>query len=607
MHTDYKELIERRFTVALSETGPDKRTSLKAAISRHVKPGMSVHIGSTTNRAYALAYELIRQYWRKDPGFEISCLNLGGTWAPLYASGIFRKGVTAFTGDVWPGPSPNPIINEAWRSGRVELENWSILSFVQRLLAGALRVPFLPTRSLVGSTMGEENERLGTFKEMDDPFGSGERVGLVAALRPDVCLLHVAACDTAGNAILTPPRGEGALGAFAARQGAIVSTERIVSTDTLREHSDLVQVPAERVLAVVEAPLGGHPHGVTNVGVREFDQYADDYPFLFGLRKASRQGPEAMDEWVQEWILSCEDHNAFVEKLGEQRVQRLREEAEAHAWHPGVQRAAKGEPGANERPGEMSTDTDRFRASEMMVVAGSRRIVALTTELKLTNVLAGIGSASLSAWLALQTLRDAGYPVEAMAEIGYFGYEPRPGDPYIFNFKNTPTCLATTDVFTVLGLMVGGGGCLGSVGAAQIDRTGNINTTRITDKLLLSGSGGGNDVASAARVVIVTASLGKEKFKEKIDYITSPGKNVRVVVTDRGIFEKQSADDELVLTGYYTSGPTGAASAEEAVEEIREGVGWDLRIREHLDAIPAPTSEELRLVRLFDPYRQFLR
>lgn len=75
-----------------------------------------------------------------------------------------------------------------------------------------------------------------------------------------------------------------------------------------------------------------------------------------------------------------------------------------------------------------------------------------------------------------------------MAEVGYFGYEPRPGDPYIFNFKNTPTCLATTDVLTVLGLLVGGGGCLGSVGAAQIDPKGNINTTRITDKLLLSGA-----------------------------------------------------------------------------------------------------------------------
>jgi acyl CoA:acetate/3-ketoacid CoA transferase beta subunit len=276
-------------------------------------------------------------------------------------------------------------------------------------------------------------------------------------------------------------------------------------------------------------------------------------------------------------------------------------------WYEETLAASVGEKGENDNTGEMSHSTSRFLASEMMLIAAARKQRNLAKELGMRNILAGIGASNLSAWLALHKLRDEGYQIEIMAEVGYFGYEPRPGDPYIFNFKNTPTCLQTTDILTILGLFVPNGMNLGSLGAAQVDRFGNVNTTCIPGKYHLLGSGGGNDVATNSKAVVVTAYLGKDKFKEKVDYVTSPGINVRIVVTDRGVFEKKRGIHELMLTGYYTGGPTGYSSAEEAVAEIRGLVGWDLDVCEELETIDPPTKEELFILRLYDPYRQFLK
>jgi len=123
----------------------------------------------------------------------------------------------------------------------------------------------------------------------------------------------------------------------------------------------------------------------------------------------------------------------------------------------------------------------------------------------------------------------------------------------------------------------------------------------------LLGSGGANDVATSSKAVVVTAYLGRDKFKKQVDYLTSPGTNVRSVVTDYGIFEKDQGKSELVLTAYYTSGPTGFASADEAIEAIRSSVEWDLKVSDTLEAMEAPTKEELYILRLFDPFKQFLR
>lgn len=607
VHRDYEEIIRRRFLTDLPQAGPSKLCTAAEAVERHTRPGGSIHLSTTHARPYGLGNELVRRYWGKDARLEISLLNVGETWVALFLGNILRKAVTTFAGDVWPYPSPSPVISERWLTGKVEIEHWSILSHTLRLLAGALRLPFLPTRSLVGSTMAEDNARAGSYREMEDPFGSAEKVGLVKAYRPGVCFIHVPACDVAGNAILTSPVGEGALGAYAAQEGVVVSAEKIVSTQFLREHSHLVKIPAHIVRAVVEMPLGGHPRGLTNLGVPELSQYADDYAFLFSVRQAARQGEAALLKWVDEWILSCPTQEAFLKKLGEERIGRLRAKAAPGHWKIELEDAAAGKPGDAGAAAKLGTDPAAFIGAEMMIVASGRKMADLARRLDLKHILAGVGAANLAAWLCRARLQDEGRSISCMAEIGYLGYEPRPADPYIFNFKNTPTCVSTSGILDILGTLVPDGGNLGSLGAAQVDRWGNVNSTCIPGKMHFLGSGGGNDVASGAKAVAVTAYLGKDKFKEKVDYITSPGKNVRLVASDYGIFEKPVGAGELELTGYYTAGPTGFARPEQAVEKIRSLTGWSLKVRERLEAVPPPTKDELYLLRLFDPYGQFLR
>jgi acyl CoA:acetate/3-ketoacid CoA transferase alpha subunit/acyl CoA:acetate/3-ketoacid CoA transferase beta subunit len=607
MDADYRDILQRRFLGTLPECDADKRVSLAEAIADHIRPGQKIHMAHTNSRPYGLMHELIRQYWQKDPQFEIAMLSFADSCVALFLGGMLKKVVTTLVGDLWPSPSPNPFVNEDWLSGAVEIEHWSILAYAERLLAGALRLPFLVTRSMVGTTMAEDNQAAGTFQEIDDPFGSKDKVGLVAAYRPDISLIHVAACDCAGNAIITAPLGESALGPYAAKDGVILSTDAIVSTDYLRRHNHLVKIPASIVKAVVELPMGSHPRGVTNVGVPELTQYAEDYQYMYEVNQAARRGKEALLEWIDEWILSCETHDAFIEKLGADRVKRLRGKAQANVWFEEILSAATGELGENDRHGELPVGADSFLASEMMLVAAARKQTELVQELKLNNILAGVGAANLSAWLASHKLHDAGHAVQIMAEVGYYGYEPRPGDPYIFNFKNTPTCVMTSDILNILGQMVPNGMNLGSLGAAQVDRLGNFNSTCIPGKLHLLGSGGGNDVATSSKAVVVTAYLGRGKFKERVDYITSPGTNVRCVATDYGIFEKPPGEEELVLTTYYASGPTGFSNVDVAVEKIRSHVGWDLNVSQHLTAMEAPSQEELYILRLYDPFKQFLR
>jgi acyl CoA:acetate/3-ketoacid CoA transferase beta subunit len=156
-----------------------------------------------------------------------------------------------------------------------------------------------------------------------------------------------------------------------------------------------------------------------------------------------------------------------------------------------------------------------------------------------------------------------------------------------------------------MGQLMGGrwNRCLGVLGAGPVDRAGNLNSTLLPGRRYLTGSGGANDVGSTAAEVLVAASQDRQRFVDKVGYVTAPGRAVRTVVSQLGIFEKAEPHGDLVLTAYL---PTAGATAEAAVEAIRAACGWELRVAPALAAELPPTAEELRLLRAFDPRRQFL-
>src|SRR4026209_1367428 len=209
----YQDVIRQRLAVPLHE-GPDKTTTLDDALRRHVHAGHTIYLGAAHGRSNPLVRELVRQWWGKPPGFTLAAVGVGSPWTALVYGGLVRRVITTFMGAGYPFPTPQLLISKAVLDGRLEVSNWSMLTFPLRLLAGAMGVPFLPTRSLLGSSMEDDNGRNGDFIAPPDPVGREGRVGCRRALVPDVALMHGRAGDRAGNVIVAAPANEGMYGAM---------------------------------------------------------------------------------------------------------------------------------------------------------------------------------------------------------------------------------------------------------------------------------------------------------------------------------------------------------------------------------------------------------
>ncbi len=148
---------------------------------------------------------------------------------------------------------------------------------------------------------------------------------------------------------------------------------------------------------------------------------------------------------------------------------------------------------------------------------------------------------------------------------------------------------------------------VGFLGAAQIDRFGNINTTVIGDyddpKVRLPGAGGAPEIAASCREVIVIMRHSRRAFVDSVDFVTSvghgagPGDRERLgltgagpvrVITDLGVLEPHPDSRELTLVGVH---PGVEVSA------VRAATGWDLRVSDDLERTSPPTDTELSVVR----------
>src|SRR5713226_1493117 len=590
MRPEYAELIRRRLAVPLVE-GPDRVTTLEAAVRRLVEPGQTIYAGAAHGRPNALVRELVRQWWGRSPGWTLALTGMGSPWSALIIGGLVKRLLTTFVGEGYPFPAPQPLVAEAILAGTVSVQNWSMLTMPLRLLAGAMGVPFMPTRSLLGSSMEEDNARDGDFLAADDPFSGGGRIGFVRALMPDVALFHAWAADRAGNVLSAAPLNENFYAAMAARRGAIVTVEKIVATEFIRRHAGFVRLPAQYVAAVVEAPLGAHPAGMYGMNLPELEGYAEDPEFILELRKAFRQ-LETARAWIRDWMLEVPDQAGYLVKLGYERIMEVKGRAHTDAWVSELE-MLEGSLG----PDECQSDSER------MVVAAARLLSEKVRAKGYRAYLSGVGNSNLAAWLSALELKAEGVDVELMAETGMLGYLPRPAEPFVFSFRNFPSSKMLTDIVHVMGIFMGGreNRCIGSLAAGQIDKHGNINSTIVPGVTYITGSGGANDIASSAREVVVTLAQRRNRFVDKVPYVTAPGRRVTTVVSDLGVYEKADPHAELALTAVYADGPVDAA-----VRAARAACGWELAVAPDLARIDPPTLEELRLVRLFDPRRYFL-
>jgi glutaconate CoA-transferase, subunit A len=263
----YSELCEA--TAARDRSLKEKVCSLAEAAAL-VPDGSLVGIGGSTlsRTPLALVWALIRAR-RKDLVCARGISSSEGEW--LFASGASRHLITSWfsQGIVW---GVSRVMRLYCESGRARFEEWSHMAMGMRFRAGAMGVPFLPMRSMLGSDlMG----RLPEAKQMQCPF-TGETLLLVPALNPDVALIHVQRCDPYGNAQIDGLQFMDIDLAMAANR-VILSTERIVSNDQIRRRPDQTKIPFLAVDAVVEVPFGSAPHecyGVYEPLFRHLDSYA---------------------------------------------------------------------------------------------------------------------------------------------------------------------------------------------------------------------------------------------------------------------------------------------------------------------------------------------
>ena len=243
-----------------------------------------------------------------------------------------------------------------------------------------------------------------------------------------------------------------------------------------------------------------------------------------------------------------------------------------------------------------------FSKSEMMIVAAARELAGQRV------CFVGVGLPNIAVNLAKRTVAPE---MELVYEAGVFGARPARlplsiGDPTIVTGATAVTSMFELFTFYLQGGLID----VGFLGAAQIDRFGNINTTVIGDydepTTRLPGSGGACEIAINARQVFVIMRQSRRSFVESIDFRTSPGnlggaenaasirreqgwlgRGPSVVVTDLGIYHFDD-DGEMRLDSVHP----GAT-----LDEARATIGWDLRVAPKLATTSPPTAAELGLIR----------
>ena len=255
----------------------------------------------------AAVWEIIRQK-KKNLVYSRSITSTEGDL--LLVSGVSRHILTSWfsPGVTW---GVSRVMRHYTQQKLAVYEEWSHMALGLRYRAGAMGIPFIPARTLMGSDLFP---RLPDLKEMECPF-TGEKLALLPALNPDVAILHTQRCDPYGNvqAEGLPFMDEDI--AMAADR-VIVTTERIISNDQVRRAPDRTTIPFFCVDAVVEVPYGCLPHEC-------YGCYEPDFAHMdYYVKLMMGKGPEGVKEYLEQYVYAPETWNHYLEMLGFRNILR---------------------------------------------------------------------------------------------------------------------------------------------------------------------------------------------------------------------------------------------------------------------------------------------
>jgi acyl CoA:acetate/3-ketoacid CoA transferase alpha subunit len=566
-------------------------TQLADAIRTHVAPGLHLHFAATPSRSNAAIREVARAFIGTTPRFCLSSTGFHSMAHLLPMLGLADRLIGCFYGDHYPVPRPNSLYRRIAAAG-VVLEHWSLWSLVASFRAGAEGDAWVVNRSLRGTTIAAELAAHGAYREVGVPGEPPARtVALCAAMRPDVTFVHAAAADDEGHVVMSGPLSEGLWSALAARRGVIVTVERIVPASVTRGHPGAIALPPHRILAICEEPFGAHPQPFHCAAELEIPTYRDDFEHYERWRQLTRDFV-AFDAFVDRVVHAPDGRAAYRGYVGPIRLAQLRE-AEA-APSPAAVTLSASEPA----PAETA-------AIDQLIVAGARQLATRARAIDARVLIASIGQAFFAARLAQLQLAAAGVTLRVMVETGLYDVDcGAGGHGYLLAYENMTRARRVSAVDDILGVVACGAGnrCLAALGTAQIDRGGNLNSTRQDGKLLV-GSGGACDIAASAQEVVVMVRLGPRRLVDEVEYITSPGHAVCSVVTDRCVLTRPAARGDAAggwtIASLTASHPTETLAL--AIEAVQRDCPWRLAPAADL-AFAAPiTDEEAHLLHVLDP------
>src|SRR5258708_37815508 len=293
-----------------------KLCSMHDAVAEFVPDGASVALGLQLEQMipFAAGHEMIRQE-RRDLrliGPISDCL-----FDQLIGAGCVKDIVAAWVGNVMMGQAYN--FRRAVEAGEVRVFNMTNFTIALGLQAGAMGVPFLPTRTAMGSDVPKGNH---FFYQIISPFEPKETLLAVRAIVPDVTIVHVQRADADGNAHCWGNFGVMLEGVRAAKK-VIGCAEEIVEEETIFSDPNRTVIPGFLVSAVVDCRLGAHPSPVQGYCKRD-DAFFQQY-------HAETKTQADFDIWTARWVHGVADRAAYVKQLGEARGKELGVKKHAYA------------------------------------------------------------------------------------------------------------------------------------------------------------------------------------------------------------------------------------------------------------------------------------
>ncbi|HEY3306066.1 MAG TPA: CoA-transferase [Candidatus Binatia bacterium] len=256
---------------------------------------------------FAAGYEIMRQK-KRDLTLIAPISDI--QFDQLIGAGSARKIIAAWVGNVAAGLGHN--FRRAMEEGvprPLEIEEHSNFTIALALKAAGMGVPYLPTRTALGSDFS----RAPHFNAITCPF-TGDKLLAVRAVAPDVAILHVQRADDEGNAHLWGNLGVVREAALAAKR-VILTCEERVDHEMILSDPNRTLIPGFLVSHVVKAPFGSHPSPTQGYARR-------DDGFYFDYHRQSR-ALEGFQEWLGKWVFGTGGHDGYLDLLGKERRERL--------------------------------------------------------------------------------------------------------------------------------------------------------------------------------------------------------------------------------------------------------------------------------------------